>query len=152
MLKCHQQSQHLYMLNCYSHLKQLVIIMQVSHENYLKAIYIISRKNRGGWVSNSEIASFLDIKPPSVTDMLHKLKKKGLINWQPRKMLRLTKKGLLQAKYIYKNYLSLKNFFHYVLKMNNDSDVGDICCKIEHHIPMSVIQALNTFTKKATTT
>jgi len=48
-----------------------------SYEDYLKAIFLISKRNKGGWVSNSEISHFLDIKPPSVTSMLYKLKKNG---------------------------------------------------------------------------
>ena len=47
--------------------------MNETYEDYLKAIYIISKSNKGGWVSNSEIASFLNVKPSSVTDMLYKL-------------------------------------------------------------------------------
>lgn len=34
-----------------------------SHEDYLKAIFLIAKRNKGGWVSNSEISQFLEIKP-----------------------------------------------------------------------------------------
>ena len=32
-----------------------------SNEDYLKAIYLISKKNKGGWVSNREISFLLNV-------------------------------------------------------------------------------------------
>lgn len=46
-----------------------------SYEDYLKAIYLISKKKKGGWVNNSEISEFLGVKPSSVTGMLYSLKR-----------------------------------------------------------------------------
>ena len=64
-----------------------------TYENYLKAIYMVSKRNRGGWVSNSEISNFLKVKPASVSNMLYKLKENDYIQWYPRKSVRLTAKG-----------------------------------------------------------
>lgn len=54
------------------------------YEDYLKAIYLISKQNKAGWVSNSDISTFLSIKPPSVSWMLHRLKNSVFITWKPR--------------------------------------------------------------------
>lgn len=116
--------------------------LEESQEDYLKAIYLISRTNRGGWVSNSEIADMLNVKPSSVTNMLYKLKNLGLIDWEPRKSMRLTKKGKKIAKIILKRYEVLKDFFTNVLKLNDDDSINDICCKIEHHLTSEVSEAL----------
>ena len=113
-----------------------------SYEDYLKAIYLISRSNKGGWVSNSEISKFLNVKPPSVTNMLYKLNAKELIDWKPRKSLRLTKKGKKIALDIFKNYNCLVNFFLHVLKLKNKSLVHKLSCEIEHHITPEVSNAL----------
>jgi len=113
-----------------------------SYEDYLKAIYLISKCNKGGWVSNSEISDFLDVKPPSVTNMLYKLKNQGLIEWKPRKSLRLTKQGKLIASNIIKNYNSLVNFFLRVLKLKDKSLVQKLSCEIEHHLTPEVSEAL----------
>ncbi len=43
-----------------------------SYQRYLDEIYIISRKKKGGWVSNKELASNLNVKPASVSGMLEK--------------------------------------------------------------------------------
>ena len=116
-----------------------------SYEDYLKAIYIISKKNRGGWVSNSEISNLLHVKPSSVTDMLHKLREKDLINWKPRNSIRLTVIGKEIAKNIFKRYNLLKEFFTNVLKLKENSKLEDLCCKIEHHVTSEVTTALENF-------
>lgn len=116
-----------------------------SYEDYLKSIYIISKKNRGGWVSNSEISNFLQVKPSSVTDMLHKLSENGLINWKPRNRIRLTETGKEIAKNIFKRYNLLKEFFTNVLKIKDTYKLEDLCCKIEHHITSEVTNALENF-------
>lgn len=116
-----------------------------SYEDYLKSIYIISKKNRGGWVSNSEISNFLQIKPSSVTDMLRKLSENGLINWKPRNRIRMTETGKEIAKNIFKRYNLLKEFFTNVLKIKDTCNLEDLCCKIEHHITSEVTNALENF-------
>ncbi|MGV9206008.1 MAG: metal-dependent transcriptional regulator, partial [Promethearchaeia archaeon] len=100
--------------------------IQESYEDYLKAIYLISKNNRGGWVSNSEIAQFLQVKPSSVSSMLHKLKENGLICWKPRKSLRLTKEGKEIAKNMMKRYNLLKEFFFNILSIKDESLIKDL--------------------------
>lgn len=113
-----------------------------SYEDYLKAIYLISKGNKGGWTSNSQISNFLNVKPSSVTNMLYNLKKKDLITWNPRKSLRLTEKGKRIALNIIKNYNCLYRFFKYVLKLENKSIIHKLSCGIEHHLNPEVLDAL----------
>ena len=119
--------------------------MNETYEDYLKAIYIISKSNKGGWVSNSEIASFLNVKPSSVTDMLYKLNQNNLIQWKPRKSIRMTLRGKSIAQNILRKNKELVKFFKNVLKIKDDSKVKELCCKIEHHITPEVITALENF-------
>ncbi|MFX0187536.1 MAG: metal-dependent transcriptional regulator [Candidatus Hodarchaeota archaeon] len=113
-----------------------------SYEDYLKAIYIISRRNKGGWVSNLEISECLNVKPPSVSDMLHKLKEKGLVNWEPRKSIRLTDKGKEIAIKMIQNYNILYKFFKQILKIKDNSLLEDLCCGIEHHMTPEISESL----------
>jgi DtxR family Mn-dependent transcriptional regulator len=113
-----------------------------SYEDYLKAIFLISKNNKGGWVSNSEISNFLNIKPSSVTNMLYKLKDNSLIDWRPRKSIRLTKKGKEIAINTLRNYNCLVKFFTKVLKVKNDALIQKISCEIEHHINPDISNAL----------
>jgi DtxR family Mn-dependent transcriptional regulator len=116
--------------------------IQESYEDYLKGIYIISKGNKGGWTRNSEISNFLNVKPSSVTNMLYKLKANGLIVWNPRKSLRLTKKGKNIALSVIKNYECLHTFFVNVLRLENKNIIHKLSCEIEHHLNPEVFNAL----------
>ncbi|MHA1466638.1 MAG: metal-dependent transcriptional regulator [Promethearchaeota archaeon] len=117
--------------------------MNESYENYLKTIYFISIRKKGGWVSNTEISDFLKVKPSSVTNMLYKLRELKLIYWEPRQSLRLTSKGKCIAQEIIANYNCLRNFFINILNLKDDSRLNHMCCEIEHHITPEVTEALN---------
>ena len=123
------------MLNMMSQIKD-------TYEDYLKAIYIISKKNRGGWVSNSEISHFLKVKPASVSNMLYKLKDNYYIRWYPRKPVRLTAKGKEIALITINKYNQLKHFFEDVLGVDNTFILDELCCKIEHSITSEISDAL----------
>lgn len=63
-----------------------------SVENYLKCIYALEQIEKGG-VSTNAIAERLNTKASSVTDMLKKLKSKGLANYKKYHGARLSPKG-----------------------------------------------------------
>jgi len=113
-----------------------------SSEDYLKAIYYISKRNKGGWCSNREISKFLKVKPSSVTGMLYKLKENGFIDWNPRKSLRLTEKGKIIAQDKVDCYNVLKDFLSNVLKIKDLSLVEEVSCGIEHHITREILESL----------
>ena len=117
-----------------------------SYEDYLKAIYMISKKNKGGWVSNSEISNFLKVKPASVSSMLYKLKENGYIQWYPRKSVRLTGKGKKIALITINKYNHLKRFFEDILGVENTLKLDELCCKIEHSITPEISDALENLT------
>ncbi len=64
-----------------------------SIENYLKAIFSLTEGSSVKEASTSSIAEMLDTKSSSVTDMLQKLDKKGLVSYQKYKGACLTKEG-----------------------------------------------------------
>lgn len=69
--------------------------MTASREDYLKAIYKLGGADNT--VSNKIISDILNIAPPSVSEMLNKLKNEGLITYERYKGVRLTDKGKMQA-------------------------------------------------------
>ncbi len=119
-----------------------------SYQRYLDEIYSISRKKKGGWVTNKEIAESLKIEPPSVSGMLEKLKKKGLIKWEPRKSIRLTEKGKKIAKQLDETHSLLYQFFAKVLKIEDKDVIENLSCEIEHHITHDVKNSLEEFLSK----
>lgn len=64
-----------------------------SIENYLKAIFSLTELSAENDASTSAIAEYLDTKSSSVTDMLQKLDRKGLVTYKKYKGASLTKKG-----------------------------------------------------------
>ena len=69
--------------------------MTPNKEDYLKAIYKLGGLEK--LISNKQIAEALHIAPASVTEMLQKMKREGLIHYEPYKGSRLTDEGMQMA-------------------------------------------------------
>lgn len=119
-----------------------------SYQKYIDEIYAISRNKKGGWVTNKEIAERLDVEPASVSGMLEKLKNENLIKWEPRKAIRLSKRGRKIAEQLTEIHKLLVSFFQNVLKIKDREAVEDLSCQIEHHITTEVKSSLQDFLNK----
>ena len=119
-----------------------------SYQRYLDIIFNISKKKKGGWVTNKEIADNLQVEPASVSGMLEKLKKKQLINWEPRKSIRLTDKGKRYALQLEETHSLLRTFFKDILKIGDEEIVEKVSCEIEHHITREVKDSFRDFILK----
>ncbi|MHA1273376.1 MAG: metal-dependent transcriptional regulator [Promethearchaeota archaeon] len=119
-----------------------------SYQRYLDEIYKISRRNRGGWVSNKELVESLGVKPASVSGMLHKLQESGLIKWKPRNSIRLTELGKRIASQLDEAHQLLNKFFSEVLKLKDPELIEKLSCEIEHHITIEVKDSLKEFLTK----
>ena len=119
-----------------------------SYQRYLDIIYNISKKKKGGWVTNKEIAENLQVEPASVSGMLDKLKNKKLVKWEPRKSIRLTDKGKKYALQLEETHTLLRTFFKEILKINDEALVEKISCDIEHHITQDVKESFRNFILK----
>lgn len=80
-----------------------------SVEDYLKAVYRLARPGRPA--GTNELAEQLDVAPASVTGMLKRLSKDGLIAYTPRAGAELTSKGLEVALEIIRHHRLLESFF-----------------------------------------
>jgi DtxR family Mn-dependent transcriptional regulator len=116
-----------------------------SYQRYLDEIHTISKKKKGGWVTNKEIAESLQVEPASVSGMLEKLKSKGLIKWEPRKSIRLTEEGKILAVQLNEIHTLLYQFFEDVLKIEDPNIIEKLSCEIEHHITRDVKKSLEEF-------
>jgi len=119
-----------------------------SYQRYLDTIFNISKKTKQGWVTNKEIAENLQVEPASVSGMLEKSKKKRLINWEPRKSIRLTDKGKKYALQLEETHSLLRTFFKDILKIDDDEIVEKVTCEIEHHITREVKDSFRDFILK----
>ena len=104
-----------------------------SYDEYLEIIYRLSLQNPRGWVKNKDISLRLNVKAPSVTNMLEKLSKAELIEWKPRSGIRLNTAGKDRAKQLVKNHILAELFLNRVLGMKDKDEVDKIACDLEHH-------------------
>ncbi len=103
------------------------------HE-YLETILRLSKRNPGALVTNLDIANDLQIKPPSVSEMIPKLVESGLVEWEKRKGVKLTEKGLKLASLVTHNHVMLKVLFNKLFGIKEDAILENLACDIEHHL------------------
>ncbi|PUA31951.1 MAG: hypothetical protein B7O98_08165 [Zestosphaera tikiterensis] len=82
-------------------------------EDYLRIIYEIERHK--GYVRVKDISLKLGVKPSSVVEMLEKLNKEGLVEYEKYKGIRLTQKGREVAELVEKRFSYIKGFLEILL-------------------------------------
>jgi len=114
----------------------------LAEENYLKSIYHLSVND--GNASTNQIASSLNTKASSVTDMLKKLAEKALINYTPYQGVSLTPSGEKIAIGIIRKHRLWEYFL--VEKLNFKWDqVHDLAEEMEHISSEELIDRLDKF-------
>jgi DtxR family Mn-dependent transcriptional regulator len=110
-------------------------------EMYLKAIWHI--KERGGDVKISTIAKMLNVRQPSVVQMLKKLNGKDLVNYNKAGVI-LTQEGERVGASMMRNSRLLEVLMDSALKVEIDEEM---VCGIEHHMNKQFTDALCTMLK-----
>ncbi len=105
-------------------------------EMYLKAIWHI--KERGENVKISTIAKMLNVRQPSVVQMLKKLNLKSLVNYN-KAGVRLTEDGERIGSSMMRNSRLLEVLMDSALKVEIDEEM---VCGIEHHMNKQFTDAL----------
>ena len=113
-------------------------------EEYVEVIYTLERKHNIANTTN--IATLLDVKPASVTEMLKKLDGMKLVNYRPYKGATLTQKGITMAKELSKKHRTLANFLKLV---GVDNEIAELdACQIEHIVTQQTLEKLKEFVKQ----
>tara|TARA_B100001287_G_scaffold38285_1_gene27588 strand:- start:9762 stop:10418 length:657 start_codon:yes stop_codon:yes gene_type:complete len=113
-----------------------------SEEDYLKAVYHLQKESNS--VSTNSIASYLDMKPSSVSDMLKKLAEKKYINYLKYKGTSLTNKGKNIALKIIRKHRLWETFL--VDKLGFSwAQVHSIAEQLEHINSEELIDKLDEF-------
>ena len=110
-------------------------------EMYLKAIWHI--KEKGGEVKISTIAKMLNVRQPSVVQMLKKLNEKNLVNYNKAGVI-LTQEGERVGSSMMRNSRLLEVLMDSALKGEIDEEM---VCGIEHHMNKQFTDALCTMLK-----
>ncbi len=98
-------------------------------EHYIKEIYKLIEDNRK--VSVSSLSSTLGVSKSSVSNMLKKLVKMGLVNTSPYQPIILTKKGKNLSEKIVAKHRLIESFLVEIMEFN-PSQVHIIAEEIEH--------------------
>lgn len=117
--------------------------MTHSEENYLKVIYHLSLSSPKG-INTNAIASLIDTKASSVTDMLKKLFEKELVVYKKYQGVSLTKEGVYEAKMIVRKHRLWEVFLVEKLNFNWD-EVHQIAEELEHIQSEKLIDSLDKY-------
>ena len=109
-------------------------------EDYLKAI--LTNDGDVSFVSNKQLSQFLNIKPPSVSEMIGRLEKEGYVETKQYKGARLTKEGLDRTLDIIKRHRLLESFLIEILQYNWE-EVHQEAEILEHRISDLFVERLD---------
>lgn len=118
-------------------------MLTYSEENYLKTIYHLSLFQKKGVATNA-IATRIETKASSVTDMIKKLNDKKLIEYQKYQGVTLTESGLMAAKMIVRKHRLWEVFLVEKLGFSWD-EVHDVAEELEHIKSDKLINKLDAY-------
>lgn len=116
--------------------------MSVSKEDYLKAIYQLGGNNTK--VNNKDIASFLNVSAPSVSEMIKKLLGDGYIEYILYQGVKLTEYGTTEAIKVRRRHLLWEVFLVEKLGYTWDK-VDEEAEKLEHLTSLELENRMDKF-------
>lgn len=112
-----------------------------SREDYVKFIY---EHSEGDAVSNKMIAQGLQVAPPSVSEMIHKLANEGLVSYRPYYGANLTEAGERMAEDLIRKHEIWEYFLEHKLNYSKE-EVHDLAEILEHSTPLDLADRLADF-------
>ncbi len=112
--------------------------MSESMEMYLKEIHLLSRD--GHAAKTGEIADRLGVSPPSVSEKLDDLGRRGLVDYEKYAGARLTEDGRKRAENLLEKHCLIERFL--VKFLDVDDEFHEEACRIEHVMSEDVAERL----------
>lgn len=111
--------------------------LSTNAEDYLEAILRLTK--RKGYAQTKDIAAELKITPPSVSEMLKKLKNQKLVNYQKYSVVTLTPLGEKSAKRVLEGHNAIKSLLVYFGVPEEVAE--EDACVMEHKLhPITLTQ------------
>jgi len=110
-------------------------------EGYVETIHSLIREH--GYARVADIAAALDVKPPSVTNMLQKLDEHKFVTYKRYRGVVLTRKGRRLAVTLEKRHHALRNFL--VMIGVSEEKAEQDACEIEHKMTRETVEKLTKF-------
>jgi len=114
-------------------------------EEYIETICVLEQRN--GRAQTGMIASRLGVKPPSITEMLQKLERQGLIHYESYTGATLTGSGKKMARELMQKHRVIANLLE-ILGIDREQAETD-ACEIEHHVSPETLKRLEQFVEFA---
>jgi DtxR family transcriptional regulator, Mn-dependent transcriptional regulator len=115
-----------------------------SEENYLKTIYYLAEHNMVNSIATNAMADRLKTTPASVSDMIRKLKDKGLVSYEKYQGVSLNEEGRKLALKIIRKHRLWETFLVRKLGFQWD-EVHDVAEQLEHVQSVLLIERLDKF-------
>ena len=110
-----------------------------SREDYLRGIYHLLEDE--GYVKSVDLADYLNITKPSVSEMLQELDKEGLVDYKKYSQLRFTSKGRSIARKLTLKHRIIESFLKNILKIDSEN-VHEEAHRLEHAFSDESIEKL----------
>ncbi len=137
-----QESQKIFFLN---NLPTFAVMLSDTEENYLKALLrITAEHDSAGGAGTNQLASTLNVRPATATDMLKKLREKQLVNYEKYGKITLTDTGRDLAVAIIRRHRLWETFLFDKLGFSWD-EVHDIAEQLEHIKSEKLVERLDRF-------
>ena len=114
-------------------------------EEYIETICVLERRN--GRAQTGMIASRMGVKPPSITEMLQKLEREGLIHYESYTGATLTIPGKKMAQELMQKHRIIADFLE-IFGIDRELAEAD-ACQIEHHVSPETLKTLEQFVEFA---
>ncbi len=114
--------------------------LEISHtmEDYIEMV--CRECGDGGAVRVSRLASLLNVRPPSVSKMMAKLRERGLVEFEPYGVIRPTERGLETGRYLLHRHEVLSRFFSI---LNGTQDELELVERIEHYFDRCTVENIS---------
>ncbi|MHC1595314.1 MAG: transcriptional regulator MntR [Candidatus Syntropharchaeales archaeon] len=110
-------------------------------EDYLEVIYKLIQEK--GYARSTDIAHQLDVRPPSVTEMVQRLDEDGLLVYERYRGITLTEEGERVAKSVLRRHALL---FEFLTLLGVDEEIADLdACGMEHCLHPETVKVISCF-------
>lgn len=115
-------------------------LLTASMEDYLEMIYRLSINS--GYTRTHDLASALNVQPPSTTKMMKRLAEIGLVNYEKYGIITLSEKGKELGQALLERHLVIEKFLQL---LGVKGDTLEETEKIEHTISEHTLECIANF-------
>ena len=119
-------------------------MLSFTEENYLKAVLKLSLDHAGASAGTNTIATHLNVKPATATDMLKKLKEKSLVYYEKYGKVTLSDSGKNTALNVLRRHRLWETFLFEKLDFTWD-EVHEVAEQLEHIQSTRLTEKLDAF-------